>query len=56
MNDKEKDKLLELVEILEYEAKTYREILADNTATSNLKDCFGWITDKLEDFGNKYNL
>lgn len=50
MKLEEKDKLLELVEILEYEAKTYREILNDDTATSGLKDCFNWIADKLDNF------
>ena len=50
LKEKEKERLLELVEILEYEAKTYREILNDNTATSGLKDCFNWITEKLDNF------
>lgn len=50
MKLEEKDKLLELVEILEYEAKIYREILNDDTATSGLKNCFNWITGKLDDF------
>ena len=50
LKKEKKEKLLELVEILEYEAKTYREILNDDTATSGLKDCFNWITEKLDNF------
>lgn len=56
MDDKEKDRLLELVEILEYEAKTYREVLDVDGGSTNLKDCVGWIGEKLEDFKEEYNL
>ena len=53
MKEEEREKLLELVEILEHEAHVYREILDEPSGTVGLKDCFNWVTTQLEEFGEE---